>query len=35
MLPHAKVPGSLILLDAIKSAIDDHAEREMGNREYL
>jgi hypothetical protein len=35
VMPHAKVPGSLILIDAIKSAIDDYAEREMGHREYF
>jgi len=30
-----KVPGSLILIDAIKSAIDDYADREMGNRDFF
>jgi hypothetical protein len=35
VMPHAKVPGSLILIEAIKSAIDDYAEREMGHREYF
>ena len=35
VLPHARVPGSLVLIDAIKSAIDDYAEREMGHREYF
>jgi hypothetical protein len=29
------VPGSYILVQAIMSAIDDYAERETGNREYL
>ena len=32
-MPHAKVPGSLI--EAIKKAIDDYAECEMGHREYF
>lgn len=35
VMPHAKVPGSLILIDAIMSAIDDYAERETGHREYF
>jgi hypothetical protein len=35
VLPHAKVPGSLTLIDAIKAAIDDYAEREMGTREFF
>ena len=34
-MPHAKVPGSLMLIEAIKSAIDDYAECEMGHREYF
>jgi hypothetical protein len=29
------VPGSSIMIDGIKSAIDDYAEREMGHREYF
>jgi hypothetical protein len=35
VLPCARVPGSLLLIEAIKSAIDDYAEREMGHREYF
>jgi hypothetical protein len=35
VLPHAKAPGSLVLIEAIKSAIDDYAERETGSREYF
>jgi hypothetical protein len=34
-MPHAKVPGSLMLIEAIKKAIDDYAECEMGHREYF
>jgi hypothetical protein len=34
-MPFARVPGSLMLVEAIKSAIDDWAEREMGHREYF
>jgi hypothetical protein len=29
-VPHIRVLGSALLVDAIKSAIDDYAEREMG-----
>jgi hypothetical protein len=29
------VPGSYILIEAIKSAIDDWAEREMGARDFF
>jgi len=29
------VPGSSIMIDGIKSAIDDYAERETGHREYF
>jgi hypothetical protein len=35
ILPHTRVRGSVFLVEAIKSAIDDYAEREMGNREYF
>jgi hypothetical protein len=35
VMTHARVPGSLILIDAIRSAIDDYAEREIGHREYF
>lgn len=35
ILAHAKQPGSLILIEAIKSAIDDWAEREMGARYFF
>ncbi len=31
----ARRPSSLLLLEAIKSAIDDYAECEMGYREYF
>jgi len=34
-LPHMTAPGSAIMIDGIKSAIDDYAEREMGSREYF
>jgi hypothetical protein len=34
-LPHTKQPGSMMLVDAIKSAIDDWAEHEMGARDYF
>ena len=29
------VPGSHVLVQSSKSAIDDYAERETGNREYF
>lgn len=35
VMPYAKVPGSLLLIDSIKSAIDDWAECEMGARDYF
>ena len=35
VMPFARVPGSLILIEAIKSAIDDYAEHEMEQREYV
>ena len=34
-LPYTMVPGSTILVDAIRSAIDDWAEREMGARDLF
>jgi hypothetical protein len=33
--PHSKALGSLILIERIREAIDDYAERETGNREFL
>jgi hypothetical protein len=35
VLLRTRQPGSIILIEAIMSAIDDYAEREMGNREYF
>jgi hypothetical protein len=35
VMPCAKQPGSLLLIDAIKSAIDDYAELETGHRDYF
>jgi hypothetical protein len=35
VMPYAKAPGSLLLVEAIKSAIDDWAEREMGTRDFF
>jgi hypothetical protein len=35
VMPYAKVPGSLLLIEAIKLAIDDWAEREMGARDFF
>jgi hypothetical protein len=35
VLPYARQPGSLTLIEAIKSAIDDWAEREMGARDFF
>jgi hypothetical protein len=35
VVPHTKVPGSMILVDAIRSAIDDWAEREKGARDFF
>ena len=35
IMPCVKQPGSYALLQAIKEAIDDYAEREMGHREYF
>jgi hypothetical protein len=35
VLPHMRVPGSCALIEAIKTAIDDYAEREIGNREFF
>jgi hypothetical protein len=34
-LPHTKAPGSLMLIEAIKAAIDDWAECEMGARDFF
>ena len=34
-VPHTKKPGSREAIDAIRSAIDDWAERETGHREYF
>jgi hypothetical protein len=34
VLPHMRVPGSAALIEAIKTATDDYAERETGNREF-
>jgi hypothetical protein len=33
--PHTKRPGSFAAIEAIRSAIDDWAERETGNREFF
>ena len=35
ILPCTRQPGSYALLEAIKEAIDDYAECEMGHREYF
>jgi hypothetical protein len=35
VMPHAKMPGSLMLVEAIESAIDDYGEPEMGHRGYF
>jgi hypothetical protein len=35
IVEYSKVPGSLILIEAIQSAIDDWAEREMGARDFF
>ena len=35
VMPHANVPGSLMLIEAIKSAIDDWTELEKGARDYF
>jgi hypothetical protein len=35
VLPHARQPRSFALIAAVKSAIDDYAEHEMGSREYF
>jgi hypothetical protein len=32
VMPCVKQPGSCVLLDVIKTAIDDYAEREMEHR---
>jgi hypothetical protein len=35
VLPYVTMPASLMQIEAIKSAIDDYAECEMGNREFF
>lgn len=35
VMPVVKQPRSYVLLQAIKEAIDDYAECEMGHREYF
>jgi hypothetical protein len=35
VMPSARAPGSLMLIEAIKVAIDNYAECEMGHREYF
>lgn len=35
VMPHTKQSGSVILVDAIKDAIDDWAERETGHRDFF
>lgn len=35
VMPHARRPGSLMHIDAIKKAIDDWAESETGHREFF
>jgi hypothetical protein len=35
VLPHAKRPGSLQIIDAIMSLIDDWAENERGARDFF
>ena len=35
VMPYAKVPGSLALVEAIMAAIDDWAEHEMGARDFF
>jgi hypothetical protein len=30
-----RLPGSAALIEAIKTAIDDYAERETGNRDFF
>ena len=35
VLPYTRQPGSLMLVEAIKSAIDDWAEWEMGVRDFF
>ena len=34
-VPHTTMPGSFMALQAIKDAIDDYAERQMGHREFF
>ena len=35
IMPCVRQPGSYALLQAIKEAIDDYAEHEMGHRKYF
>ena len=35
VMPYAKAPGSIVLVEAIKAAIDDWAECEMGTRDFF
>ena len=35
VMPFGRAPGSLMLLEALKEAIDNYAECEMGYREYF
>jgi hypothetical protein len=35
IMPYVKQPGGYELLQAIKDAIDDYAECEMGHREFF
>lgn len=34
-VPHTTVPGSFMALQAIKGAIDNYADLQMGHREYF
>jgi hypothetical protein len=34
-MPYAKAPGSLLLVERIKDAIDDWAQCEMGARDFF
>jgi hypothetical protein len=34
-VPYSRQHGSVMLIAAIRSAIDDYAEHEMGHREYF
>jgi hypothetical protein len=35
VLPDMQAPGSYALIQVIKTAIDDYAEHETGNREFF